>query len=188
MKLDLSEIARNVGMRYHYVIDEPTIEDDTIVSAGAIEGVIDFANTGRAIVAVGEFHAAVQLECSRCLEVFAAPITAHIEELLPIATLLEGEPVEEEDLGLQGEDEIQNIFANNMLDLTELIRQSLIIDTPIRPLCEEACKGLCPICGRNLNEGRCECKPEAESSPFGKLAEILENGERGAEEQDEQNN
>jgi len=182
MKLDLSEIARNVGMRYHYVIDEPAIEDDTIVSAGPIEGFIDFANTGRAILARGEFRSTVQMECSRCLKTFAASITARIEELLPIATLLEGEPIEEEDMGLQGEEEIQSIFTNNMLDLTELIRQSLIIDTPIRPLCEEACKGLCPTCGRNLNEGQCDCKPDVESSPFGKLAEILKNGERGAEE------
>ena len=188
MKLDLSEIARNVGMRYHYVIDEPAIEDETVVCVEAIEGFIDFANTGLAIVARGEFHTAVQLECSRCLKVFAASITARIEELFPIAAQVEGEPVQEEESGLPEEDEIRSIFVNNILELTELIRQSLIIDLPIRPLCREACKGLCPTCGQNLNDGQCDCKPEAESSPFGKLAELLANGERGAEEDGQQTN
>ena len=45
----------------------------------------------------------------------------------------------------------------DIVDLTEIIRDTLIVSQPIQNLCKEDCKGLCPVCGKNLNEGECKC-------------------------------
>ena len=47
--------------------------------------------------------------------------------------------------------------VDNLVDITELVRDTLIISQPIKNLCKIDCKGLCPICGKNLNKGDCEC-------------------------------
>jgi uncharacterized protein len=46
------------------------------------------------------------------------------------------------------------------IDMTPDIREEIILDYPIKPLCQEGCKGLCHVCGENLNEGKCTCKRE----------------------------
>ena len=172
MKLDLSEIARTLGMRFHYVIDEPAIADETVTCLEPIKGTIDFANTGSAIIAKGEFSTAVELECGRCLKHFAIPIESEIDEQLEIAPVFgeAEEEVQEPDPVIEGE--LERIFEDNFLDLRELLRQTLVIDMPIRPLCDDACKGLCPNCGQNLNDTQCECNRSEVSGALGKLAEM----------------
>lgn len=56
------------------------------------------------------------------------------------------------------EEEIESAeITENILDITDIVRETLIISQPIRNLCKADCKGLCPICGFNLNEGDCKC-------------------------------
>ena len=179
MKLDLSEIARILGKRYHYEIDEPPIVDDTVVCAEPIRGEIDFSNTGSLLIARGRFATSVQLECSRCLKTFTVPVTAEIDEGFPIPVPSDSE--EELAPEIEEEQEPESLFVENMLDLTELIRQSIILAVPIRPLCEVACKGICPSCGQNLNEAQCGCEPEPDL-PLSDLAERWK--QRQAEEKD----
>ncbi len=66
------------------------------------------------------------------------------------------------------------LFQENMLDLTELLRQNILLSMPIKPLCSDECKGLCPTCGRNLNEGPCNCPSDSGGSAFAALAALLE--------------
>jgi uncharacterized protein len=66
------------------------------------------------------------------------------------------------------------LFVENMLDMTEMFRQDILLAMPIKPICSEECKGLCPSCGRNLNEGPCGCPPDAGESAFAALAALLE--------------
>ena len=176
MKLDLTEIARIAGKRYHYDIDEPAIVDDTIVCTEPIRGRIDFINTGRLIVATGQFSTSVQFECGRCLITFTTPVSSVIDEQFEIPDP-EGLADEEEVHDLQLEELAEPLLVENIFDLTELIRQGLILAAPIRPLCSEACKGICPMCGQNLNEAQCDCDSKAESSPLAKLAELWKQGQ-----------
>jgi uncharacterized protein len=179
MKLDLNEVARVLAKRYHYVIDQPPIVDDTVVCTERIRGKLDFTNTGRLIIAQGDFSTAIQLECSRCLATFSIPVSSVIDEQFEIPPP-EGFAEEEKDEDLEVEPEAESLFVENILDLTELIRQNVVLEAPIRPLCREACKGLCATCGQNRNEVRCDCD-QAESSPLAKLAELLKQGQDGEE-------
>lgn len=171
MKLDLSEIAATIGMQQHYVINEPPVEADDIRTLEPIKGKVEFTNAGNHIIARGGFKTKVAIECGRCLEDFTLPIDVKIEEELPILNVEEqAEGVIEEIPILEQEP----LFENNIFDLSEYIRQIILVQIPMLPICRETCAGLCPTCGTNLNEGTCDCPLDVSASPFSVLQEILE--------------
>jgi uncharacterized protein len=175
MKLDLSEIATHLGKRIRYEIDEPPVEelDDGVRCLEPVKGDVTFSNTGRHIVARGSFSTAVEIECARCLRLYRAELSLPIEEEMSIAGHLADLPEEEQ----QEEEEIEPysepLFVDHIFDLTEMLRQTILVALPIKPLCFEECKGLCPQCGKNLNDGPCGCPPDTETTPFAALAGLL---------------
>ncbi len=178
MKLDLSEIAAHLGKRIKYAIDEVPIVDaeSGLKCVEPIRGDVAFTNTGRTIDVRGKFHTTIELECGRCLRAYKLPVEAPIEEELP----LEGQPwapEAAEEVEELPEEEKEPLFVENIFDLEEYLRQSILVNVPIKPLCEEACKGLCSHCGANLNDGKCKCPPEETESPFGALASLLDEEE-----------
>ncbi len=132
-----------------------------------------FSNTGNFIVAWGKFRTKVELECGRCLKSYKMEVEQPIEEALPITPSVL-ETVEEAEEGELPEDAKEPLFEENIFNLTELLRQDILVAVPIKPLCEEACKGLCMRCGKDLNQGPCECPPETGTSAFSALAAFLE--------------
>ena len=72
------------------------------------------------------------------------------------------------------------IDQNHQLDLREAIRQNLLLALPMQPLCKETCAGLCPQCGKNLNEGSCNCQPPIDER-LSALADLL----KGVESSDQ---
>jgi len=58
------------------------------------------------------------------------------------------------------------LYAGDQLDLAAMLREHVILATPMQPLCDEACLGLCPACGQDRNEGLCRCSEECRSTPF----------------------
>ena len=177
MKLDLSEIVTHLGKRIKYEIDEPPIEDfdSGIRCVAPVKGEVTFTNSGSHIVVRGHFDTAVEVECARCLEPDRMDLNLPIEEEFQISGRLpEATEVEEDELP---EDAMEPLFVDNVLDLTELLRQDIVVAVPIKPLCDEACKGLCPRCGKNLNQGPCECPPEEANTAFADLAALLEEEE-----------
>jgi len=74
------------------------------------------------------------------------------------------------------------LFYENTLNLNldELLRQSILVALPMKPLCADDCQGLCPRCGHRLNEGPCGCAPEAANSPLGTLRQVWEQKHRKA--------
>jgi uncharacterized protein len=178
MKLDLSEIVGNVGKHHRYTIDEPGFESEEagLKCTEPIKGSVEFRNTGRHLVLRGEVGTRVQMDCSRCLRFFEIPVNVRIEDefLIPLPHSLSEEDGEDEE-----EIEVESILKEGIFDLSEFLRQTIIVSLPIKPLCEDVCKGICPTCGTNLNEGPCDCPVEAGTSPFAALQELLENGEAG---------
>ncbi len=177
MKLDLSEIAGQLGKRSSYAIHEPPMQDlgEGVRSVEGVTGQVTFSNTGQNIVARGSFSTAVEVQCGRCLRAFCVEINEPIEEEL----LLRSRPAE---LGDEADEELPEeerdpLFVDNMFDLDELLRQSIVIAIPIKQICSEDCKGLCPSCGADLNKGQCDCPPEEAGGAFAALASLLEKEE-----------
>lgn len=179
MRLDLSEVATHVGKHISYQIDEPPIVDDEsgLACTKRITGWATFSNTGRHIVVRGSFATEIRVECARCLREYALVVDHPIEEELQLAGIIQDVRDEQEFEELAPEDR-EPLFEDNVLDLTDLLRQNILIAVPIKPVCSEECRGLCPHCGKNLNEGPCGCPPDVEGSPFAGLASLLDEEEK----------
>ena len=69
-------------------------------------------------------------------------------------------------------------FEGSKADLTDAVRDALLLELPYRFLCSEDCKGLCPTCGVNLNLGACTCQEGGNvTNPFSALKAIVQNNE-----------
>lgn len=65
------------------------------------------------------------------------------------------------------------VVQDEELDLDELVTTNILLDLPMKHLCSENCRGLCPICGKNLNDGPCGCKTHTDSG-FSSLKNLIE--------------
>ncbi len=79
------------------------------------------------------------------------------EEYLPLDNTL---PTAEDELSLE-ELSIFTFGNDRVLDLSEAVRQDILLNLPMQPLCKADCRGLCPTCGKNRNEGECGCEIES---------------------------
>ncbi len=100
----------------------------------------------------------VHLVCSRCIEEFNSPLNLRIQESYDLV-------------------EDQGILQNATIDLTELLRENILLNLPIKPLCEEHCKGLCAECGTNLNVHSCKCNNEPVDPRLSVLKNLLNGDE-----------
>lgn len=106
------------------------------------------------VLVQGDVEARVNMECSRCLDRFEVPVEAGLEEQFePTVDVESGATVHRADS--TETDGAFEIDPNHMMNLGEPIRQALLVALPMKPLCREDCKGICPQCGHNLNEAEC---------------------------------
>ena len=111
----------------------------------------------------------ILLECARCLEKFEKDFEENGEYHIKIGKDRLGDKKEAE---IQ-EDDINTIYLDEpVLNLIPLIKEIILLSIPMKPLCKEDCKGLCPICGKNKNKENCECKLES-ITPLSKLKDVF---------------
>jgi uncharacterized protein len=105
--------------------------------------------TNRGILAGAELHAALALECSRCLREITVPVDGQLqEEYLPSIDLATGRALPSAD-----EPEVLRLTDHHELDLETPVREAIQLAEPIAPLCRPDCPGLCIVCGNRLDEG-----------------------------------
>lgn len=129
---------------------EPTPVRGDLRAESVVEGVlITGAVTGR-----------TALQCARCLAGFEAGLSVDLCELF-VAPGHEGS-AEEDSYRIAGKE----------IHLEPMLRDALTLALPLNPLCRPDCKGLCPSCGRNLNEGPCECREDTTDPRWAELEVI----------------
>jgi uncharacterized protein len=120
----------------------------------ALEGLSLFVEKDKDDVLVrGWIRSRIPLTCSRCLEPFPMAVKADLDVRLAPRSKWESEEVE-----LSADDLEVDFYADNLLDLDRLIETETTLRLPMKPLCREECRGLCPICGGNRNQTPCECR------------------------------
>ncbi len=109
-----------------------------------------------------DFHLKARVLCARCAVPFDTELDFSV--VMPVATSLEKE-----------DDEADYILApEGQLDLDEFCRTAAVLNLPLRYLCREDCKGLCPDCGTDLNNGTCSCAAKKIDPRMAKLKELLD--------------
>ena len=158
LQFNVAQLLREPIGGFRLYEGEMTFESEEFVVRSPLVVSVKLLNTGRSILVEGVFHLTVELVCSRCLTPFWQPLDFSVEEeflpTVPVGGMTHVTTVEE------GADEDLFIDAHQILHLEEIVRQYSLLSIPVHPLCRPDCKGLCPICGQNLNEGTCNCREE----------------------------
>ena len=157
--------------------------DNDLHMRGPIRGRAHLTRTSRGILVHADHAAMVELECARCLsDVRLRVVGSFDEEFLPTTDIRTGVPVDEE----PEERDHLRIDEHHEINLDEVLRQTMLTNMPLRPLCETMCPGLCPTCGGRLdNQHPTHAEPTPQAvgpdkiSPFARLADLLsDDGER----------
>jgi uncharacterized protein len=111
--------------------------------------------SGATVYIRGRLEAAIRQECSRCLE----PATLSVGGDFAYTLVPDKEEFEEE-IELSAAELETGYYRGDFIDLSPLICEQIVLQVPIKVLCSEDCKGLCPRCGTNLNRGSCHCRLE----------------------------
>jgi uncharacterized protein len=169
MEINVSQLLRDpIGSTRDYQIDEVAdIAGDG--KSHKIQGECNLLRTQRSILVKCALDTEVEFTCGRCLGRFRHPLKINFEEeFLPTVDATSGMPLPPpDDAGAFTIDE------QHILDLTEAVRQYSLMAIPIKALCREDCAGLCQTCGKNLNEGTCDCAAPDIDPRWAKLTKLL---------------
>jgi uncharacterized protein len=156
--------------RYEASLFESTGGDAfRVVSPVTLAFDVDRQEPGRYRVR-GRVAGTLELTCGRCLEPFTLPVAGDFDlRYVPRAENV-GEGERE-----VGEDDLTTAFYDDdQIDLSELISEQLHLALPMKPLCSEGCKGLCPHCGTNLNTDSCDCSEKWEDPRLAVLKDLAQ--------------
>jgi uncharacterized protein len=169
MRLDLSKI-RTAHERYEKVYPPEAFppDEDTLRIVAPVSLAFDIDKDKQQFRLAGTVKTTLELPCSRCLEPFTWPVDAAFDLRYQPHSQNTGEgerEIEEDDLSTA-------FYENDEIDLGQLMREQFYLSLPMKPLCSDACHGLCPQCGTNLNRGACDCKPDWEDPRLAALKQL----------------
>lgn len=153
MKINVAHLLKqDIGATADYHVAEDPIdphgENAGLREAGALAIAADIVatHTNPGAYLEGEADASVEAACARCLRAIAAPVhTDFAEQYYATIGVVRGEALAEPPR------DAKVIGSDFRIDLTPLLREELILATPLAPLCRPDCRGLCEVCGRDLN-------------------------------------
>ncbi len=124
----------------------------------------------------GEISLDLQCSCDRCTQPYRYPLKLHCERIL--VPLFESKRQKEIEKSLEVEvtaDDLDfSYYEKDEIDLGDIFTEEILLHEPLTKLCRPDCKGLCPQCGINRNEGNCACKQtDLQKSPFAKLGDWM---------------
>ena len=122
---------------------------------------------------VGTVTTRLELVCSRCLEPFELPVHRQFDLRFLPAGATEPEPDEDEETEVEDDDVAVTFYRDEQIDLNELLQEQFYLALPMKPLCSEGCKGICPQCGANRNVSPCDCNPHWEDPRMAGLKTLL---------------
>ena len=167
MQINTAQLLKQaIGSSRSYRIDDIlNFDEEREIGECHIQGTVEFIRTDKGILVQGILSGKSNIMCSRCLTMFDYPVSFVIEdEFFPSRDVISGIS-----LSIPDDSTTFLIDEHHILDLSEAIRQYILITMPMKPLCHPDCAGLCPNCGANLNQGVCYCISRSQETPLGNL-------------------
>ena len=159
--VNISDLVDKPGARRRERVEGRLAEPVTVVDSTlrtdvpvVVDTLLEWVSDG--LLATGTVEGAWEGPCRRCLTAVRGTLRTDVQELF------ESSPRDGESYRL----------GHDRVDLEPLARESLVLDLPLAPLCRADCRGLCPTCGADLNEGGCDCPP-AESDARWAALDVL---------------
>lgn len=160
MLLDVSELLKKkiLKLPFKVMYNGGTITRDefklTLLSPLEITG--DAYYDGEIVNVKGDIVVSIKAQCSRCLENFSYLHTVDFDEEFS-----------------KSQDEEFYTFTGNTIDLQDMVIDNLILSMPYKFICKDDCKGLCPVCGKNLNKEHCDCEKNEVDPRLAKLRDLF---------------
>jgi len=162
--LDISYALKNPGQIYPFQAEvelpELIVLDDPVRFEGiSLEGT--FVGGGDSVRLEGVIRAVAHTRCCECLE----PAQVALESDFDVMFVRDPDPEDPDLYPIDG----------YRIDLAPMAQEALLLELPMRVLCSESCKGICPVCGQNRNIAPCTCQEggERHNNPFSALSELL---------------
>ena len=172
--LDLNDVLQHPGRKLEVDISTELPEEEDLDLVKPLEGYLEAVSTGNILLVTGKFSTRAVLDCARCTEPLEVDIDFNVDEQFPV----EGVPssYSSQDFARVVADEPFQLFDGNNLIVENLLRQGLLVEIPLQPLCEFGWDGDCPIARRKgkiaLADGG---RPE-----FEQLSKLKKPGDDGA--------
>lgn len=133
---------------------------------------LEMNRVGTTVRVRGRVSAGVECQCGRCLTEFPVPVASAVQlELVPADSIADS--AADREYLLSGEEMNVAVYRNEEIDLADLVYEQIQLSLPMSPVCREDCRGLCPVCGSNLNEAPCAGHEDRGESPFSALAALM---------------
>jgi uncharacterized protein len=167
---DLKDLKNKISLEGSFEPGDIDFTESDLRQSGPLSWTVSAERAGEEIRINGTFDGAVELNCSRCLEPARCGISRsfelffreHDEEIID----------EDDDVELTDDDMRTSYFVGTQMDIGDIIREQVLLSLPMKVLCKVECKGLCPVCGTNLNINTCNCSVERFSPHIDKLQDI----------------
>jgi uncharacterized protein len=153
-------LSQTAGYGREFDFRESKITIGSEIPVENFTGHITLSRTAQGIVAQGDFSGQLPAECARCLREFHTPVSIHLEDLFVYPPQNATDP-------------LLSVGEDGHLNLEPLVREYLLINQPSRPLHRPDCRGLCPVCGVDLNEAADHHHAEAEQTPVPERIRIV---------------
>ena len=164
MRIDVKELLREpIGAQAQMGFDLgfQRLSDELVVHG--IRGRLKLLRIEEGILVQGVLAVTVDLECGRCLRPVTQVIDVELDE--QFVSSLTYKP---------GDDQVFAIDADHHIDLKPVLHDVVTVSMPIRVLCRPGCQGLCPSCGKDLNEGPCDCQADDVDPRLAELRAFIE--------------
>ncbi|HWO02075.1 MAG TPA: DUF177 domain-containing protein [Blastocatellia bacterium] len=168
MNINVAQVSEDEGLTIHHLYPEgePALRghDNRLIGRSKLN--LEAALEGEKVQLVGMVSASVSFDCDRCLK----PLTIPVEQKFDLTYVPPAGIEEEKELG--DDDLLVAFYTDQVIDVDDLVREQIELALPMSRICSKGCRGLCPQCGANLNEGDCACVPAEPDPRWAALREL----------------
>ncbi|HEY8345872.1 MAG TPA: DUF177 domain-containing protein [Symbiobacteriaceae bacterium] len=174
MQVDVADIKQEAGSHktvpLQVALEPVEVSGQSVVFPEPFRGSAEIWNAGDRLLVKAKLKGKAEVLCSRCLTSFETPLNISFDEEFVEGPQEAVSPREDEEELI-----IASTYEGDVIDLTDSIMDSILLELPMKPLCRPDCAGLCPTCGANLNAGPCGCGETGQVDPrLAALQKLLE--------------
>lgn len=152
MFIDIDRLPREgLEVSKEFEFSSGEIIEESAVFFQPVHAEISVKKVGEEVFIKGRIKTILSFVCSRCLIPYEFPIDSQFDLVFLPEEL---EQVKDE---LDSDDLNTSYYYSRRIDLREVVLEQFNLTFPVKPLCSETCQGICPVCGRNINNGECSC-------------------------------
>jgi uncharacterized protein len=170
MRLELASLeGTDSKFAVEYQPGQLTLSDERVGLAQPLSASGRVRQLKGKVEVTGQISTHAQVECDRCLKLVEFPVDAKFNVEYVTPQTYEASPA----AGLSETDMSLSVFDGKVLDVDELVGEQLLLAVPSRVLCQDSCKGLCPVCGNDRNLKHCACESTEIDPRWGALKELV---------------